>query len=150
MRHALFLARRHMEAGHGGPFGAIVVRGDRVVAEGFNRVTSSNDPTAHAEIEAIRGACAALDSYALQGCELYSSCEPCPMCLGAIYWARLDRVWYAGSRQDAAVAGFDDAFIYGELDLPMAQRRIPFQRILADESAALFEAWLAKPDRVPY
>ena len=150
LRAAIDLSRRRMEAGFGGPFGAIVVRDGKIVAEGFNQVTSANDPTGHAEISAIRAACAALKTFSLAGCTLYTSCEPCPMCLGAIYWARLDRVVYANTRADAAVIGFDDDHIYREFDKPIAGRAIPFAHLPSEEGRAVFAAWQAKPDKVPY
>ena len=150
MREALRLATERMRAGDGGPFGAVVVRDGEVVARGWNRVTSSNDPTAHAEVNAIRAACAKLESFTLAGCELYTSCEPCPMCMGAIYWARLDRVYYAATRHDAALAGFSDEELYEELPKPLEARRLPIERVLADEGQGPFDAWRAKDDRVPY
>ncbi len=150
MRRAIALARAHMETGEGGPFGAVIVRDGKVLAEGWNRVTSTCDPTAHAEVEAIRKACEKINNFSLQGSVLYTSCEPCPMCLGAIYWARLDRFFYAASGDDAARAGFDDRHIYEELAKPPTARSLPAVRLLADEGAAVFEAWIAKPDKVPY
>lgn len=150
MRHAIALSRRGMESNSGGPFGAVVARDGAVVGEGWNAVTSANDPTAHAEIVAIRRACEALGRFDLQGCELYTSCEPCPMCLGAIYWARLDRVFYANDHRDAAVIGFDDARLYRELEKPPAERELPMRRLLAAEALEVFDAWREKPDKVPY
>jgi len=150
LRAAIDLSRRRMEAGFGGPFGAVVVRDGKVVAEGFNQVTSANDPTAHAEVSAIRAACAALKTFSLAGCTLYTSCEPCPMCLGAIYWARLDRVVYANTRAEAAAIGFDDDHIYCEFDKPIEARTIPFTHLPSEEGRAAFAAWQAKPDKVPY
>lgn len=150
LRAAIDLSRRRMEAGFGGPFGAIVVRDGRVIAEGFNQVTSANDPTGHAEVSAIRAACTALKTFSLAGCTLYTSCEPCPMCLGAIYWARLDRVVYANTRDDAAAIGFDDDHIYREFTKPIAARAIPFKHLPSEEGRAVFAAWQAKPDKVPY
>jgi len=150
LRAAIELSRRRMEAGFGGPFGAVVVREGALVAEGFNQVTSANDPTAHAEVSAIRAACTALNSFSLAGCTLYTSCEPCPMCLGAIYWARLDRVVYANTRADAAAIGFDDDHIYREFDKPIAARAIAFAHLPSEEGRAVFAAWQAKPDKVPY
>jgi len=149
MRRAIDLARQSVDAG-GGPFGAVVVRDGRVIAEGTNAVTSRNDPTAHAEIVAIRAACARLGRFSLAGCEIYSSGEPCPMCLGAIYWARLDRVFYAADRTDAARIGFDDAAIYDEIALPAEERRIPMRRLLTEEAQAVLDAWRDKPDKTPY
>ncbi len=150
LRAAIALSRRRMEAGFGGPFGAVVVRAGEVIAEGFNQVTSTNDPTAHAEVSAIRAACTALKSFSLAGCTLYTSCEPCPMCLGAIYWARLERVVYANTRADAAAIGFDDDHIYREFAKPIATRAIPFTHLPSDEGRAVFAAWQAKPDKVMY
>jgi len=149
MRRAIALALDNIRAG-GGPFAALVVKDDRVVAEGVNQVTANNDPTAHAEIVVIRAACSVLHSFQLTGCDLYTSCEPCPMCLGAIYWARPARVFYAGTADDAASAGFDDAFIYEELRLPLPARRIPMTELLREEGAAIFKAWAAKMDKSPY
>jgi len=150
MRRALALAQEGMEAGRGGPFGAVVVWEERIVGEGTNRVTSTHDPTAHAEVVAIRAACAGLGRFELRGAEIYTSCEPCPMCLSAIYWARLDRIWYGNDRTDAARIGFDDALIYREVALPPDARRLPMARLLADEARAAFAAWERKPDKVRY
>jgi guanine deaminase len=150
MRRAIALSIDNVRAGRGGPFGAVIARGGEVVAEATNRVTRANDPTAHAEVEAIRAACAKLASFHLGGCEIYTSCEPCPMCLGAIYWARLDRIWYANRRDDAARAGFSDDFLYRELALPPGERSIPAVQLLADEARAGIDEWLAKTDRIPY
>lgn len=124
--------------------------GDEIVAEGINRVTAELDPTAHAEISAVREACRKLGRFSLQGCTLYSSCEPCPMCLGAIYWARLDALYFAASREDAARAGFDDSFLYEQIPLAVEQRALPTGRLLADEGPEAFAAWLKRPDRIPY
>jgi tRNA(Arg) A34 adenosine deaminase TadA len=150
MRRAIALSTEKMAAGLGGPFGAIIARGGEVVARGWNQVTSANDPTAHAEIVAIREACRTLGSFSLEGCDIYTSCEPCPMCLGAIYWARLDRVYYANTRADAAAIGFDDDRIYQELQVGLGERSLPFIRLAADEARRVFDAWLAKPDKVRY
>ncbi|HUL61223.1 MAG TPA: nucleoside deaminase [Anaeromyxobacteraceae bacterium] len=150
MRRALALAQEGMETGRGGPFGAVVVWEERIVGEGTNRVTSTHDPTAHAEVVAIRAACAGLGRFELRGAEIYTSCEPCPMCLSAIYWARLDRIWYGNDRTDAARIGFDDALIYREVALPPDARRLPMARLLADEARAAFAAWERKPDKVRY
>ncbi len=150
MRHAIRLAEEMMRADRGGPFGAVIVKDGRVIAEGFNKVTSDNDPTAHAEVVAIREACAALGSFTLEGAEIYTSCEPCPMCLSAIYWARLERVWYGNTRQDAAQIGFDDDHIYREIPLAIEDRAIPMARLLPDEAAEAFREWDAKPDKVMY
>ena len=149
MRRAIALALENVRSG-GGPFAAIIVRGDRVIAEGANRVTASNDPTAHAEVVAIREACRALNHFQLDGCDLYTTCEPCPMCLGAIYWARPARVFFAGTAADAAGAGFDDAFIYDELKRPGPDRRIPMHQLLREESQSSFSAWAAKPTKTQY
>jgi tRNA(Arg) A34 adenosine deaminase TadA len=150
MERAIELAIENVRSGRGGPFAALVVKDGRIVGEGTNRVTTSSDPTAHAEIVAIREACAALGTFQLYGCELYTTCEPCPMCLGAIYWARPARVYFACTAADAAGAGFDDAFIYKELALPRADRKIPFLAMMRDESLACFRAWSEKKDRVDY
>ena len=150
MQRAVALSRRGMEDGRGGPFGAVVVSEGRIVGEGENRVTSTNDPTAHAEMVAIRAACAALSRFDLHGCDIYTSCEPCPMCLSAIYWARLDHVYYANGRADAARIGFDDALIYEEVAKPPAARRVPMVRLVVKEAKEVFEGWAKKPDRIPY
>jgi guanine deaminase len=150
MRSAIELAVRNVRDGRGGPFAAVVVEDGRIVAEGTNVVTSTNDPTAHAEIVAIREACRALGTYQLHGCEIYTTCEPCPMCLGAIYWARPAAVYYAATAQDAAQAGFDDAFIYRELARPIGARELPMRQLMREESLAVFEEWMQKPDRIPY
>lgn len=150
MRRAIELALESVRSGLGGPFGALVARAGRVVATGQNRVTSSGDPTAHAEVVAIRAACEVLGTHTLAGCELYTSCEPCPMCLGAAHWARVDRLWFGATRDDAADAGFDDALLYQELALPLEARRLRAVQLLRDEALAAFRAWTSKPDRVPY
>ena len=150
MRRALALAREGMNGNAGGPFGAVIVKDGRIVGEGWNRVTSTNDPTAHAEVVAIREACRALGSFDLSGAEIYASCEPCPMCLAAIYWARIARIHYANTRADAAHIGFDDDHIYRELALPMEKRTIPMERMLAQEGEADFAAWMKKADKVRY
>ena len=149
LRRAIELARLSVEQG-GGPFGALVARGGRVIAEGQNRVVAGADPTAHAEIAAIRAAAAALGTHDLSGCELYASAEPCPMCAGAIHWARLDGICFAAGREDAARAGFDDAQLFRELALPPEKRAVPARQALAAEGRAPFEAWRARADRVPY
>jgi tRNA(Arg) A34 adenosine deaminase TadA len=150
MRHAIALSRRGMEAGAGGPFGAVVVMEGRIVGEGWNQVTSTNDPTAHAEVVAIRRACAALGRFDLRGAALYTSCEPCPMCLAASYWARLDRVLYANDRADAAAIGFDDQWLYDEVPKALEARALPMRRLLAAEARDVFAAWGRKADRVAY
>ncbi len=147
---AINLARHHMEAGHGGPFGAVIVQGNQIISEGWNQVTSVNDPTAHAEVVAIRSAAARLGRFSLVGCTLYTNCEPCPMCLAAAYWARLDRLVYAATREDAAAIGFDDDDIYAELALPIQSRRLPMQQMLRPEAVQVFDAWREKPDKMPY
>jgi tRNA(Arg) A34 adenosine deaminase TadA len=150
LSEAIRLSRTRMREGRGGPFGAVVARDGVIVARGWNAVTSSLDPTAHAEVVAIRRACRKLGSFSLAGCVLYASCEPCPMCLAAAYWSRVDRLVYAATREDAAVAGFDDAFIYDEVPLLPEARSLHTDHLLRAEAAAVFEEWLAKPDRVPY
>lgn len=150
MRRAIELSRTMMEKGAGGPFGAVIVKNGTVIAEGFNRVTTSNDPTAHAEIVAIRAACEALAAFSLKGCEIYTSCEPCPMCLAAIYWARIDRIYYANARAEAARIGFDDEFLYREIALPLEARSIAITHLPSAEAREAFDAWLRKPDKTPY
>ena len=150
MARAIELSLESVRSGCGGPFGAVIVKNGEVLAEGMNQVTSRNDPTAHAEILAIREACSKLGLFELTDCELYSSCEPCPMCLGAIYWARLARVYYANTAADAAKIGFDDSFIYAELKLPHAERRIPAIPMMREEALAAFRAWAEKPNKIPY
>ena len=150
MRRAIALALDNVRSGRGGPFGALVVKSGQVIATGTNRVTSTNDPTAHAEIVAIREACRTLRNFQLTDCDLYTTCEPCPMCLGAIYWARPARVFYAGIAADAADAGFDDAFIYEEIEKPPVARRIPMTQILRDEALEVFREWKRNPDKVAY
>ncbi|MDX5420563.1 MAG: nucleoside deaminase [Hymenobacteraceae bacterium] len=150
MREAIRLSEKKMEAGFGGPFGAVIVRGNQIIARGYNNVLSSNDPTAHAEVDAIRKACQAVGDYQLTDCELYTSCEPCPMCLGAIYWARLKKVYYGNTRQDAAAIGFDDNFIYEEINIPIEQRHIPMHQLLPHEAKTAFEAWQQKENKQRY
>ena len=150
LREAITLARTGMERGDGGPFGCVIVKDGQVVGSGNNRVTSTNDPTAHAEVVAIRDACAKLGSFQLDGCTLYTSCEPCPMCLGAIYWARPDRIVYAATRMDAADAGFDDQLIYDELPLPPDQRKFRMEQLLGDEAKQVFRAWKVMAGKVKY
>jgi guanine deaminase len=155
MRHeylerAIELAGIGMAQGHGGPFGAVVVRGDQILAEAFNQVTGSHDPTAHAEVGAIRAACRTLGTFSLVGCEIYSSCEPCPMCLSAIYWARLDRLYYAATRTDAAEIGFDDAFLYTELTLDPSQRQLPSVQALRERAQQVMLPWKQMPGERRY
>ncbi len=150
MQRAIALAIENVRSGRGGPFGAVVVKAGKIIAEGTNCVTATNDPTAHAEIIAIRNACRALGNFQLSDCEIYTSCEPCPMCLGAIYWARPARVFYAATAADAATAGFDDSFIYEQLPLPVEQRKIPMMPLLREQALAAFRAWKEKSDKIPY
>ena len=149
MRQSIALALENVRNG-GGPFAAVIAKNGALIATGVNRVTASNDPTAHAEVVAIRDACKRLESFQLDHCELFTTCEPCPMCLGAIYWARPAKVFYAATAADAAAAGFDDAFIYRELAIPSHQRSIPMDQLLRDEANVIFQSWLAKPDKTPY
>ena len=150
MRRAIVLASDNVRSGSGGPFGAVIVREGAVVGEGANRVTCNHDPTAHAEVCAIRAACHALETFSLHGCEIYSSCEPCPMCLAAIYWARIDRIWFGNTSADAARAGFDDAFLYRELALPTRQRTLPSSMLLREPAWESFQLWLDSPAKIPY
>jgi len=150
MARAVQLSIDNVRSGRGGPFGAVVVRDGKIIAEGVNRVPSTNDPTAHAEVLAIRQACANLGVFHLEDCELYTSCEPCPMCLGAIYWAHLSRIYFANTAADAAEIGFDDSFLYSELKKPHLQRRIPTVQIMREEALAGFRAWAAKVEKIPY
>jgi len=149
MRQAIALAQENVRNG-GGPFAAVIAKNGALIATGANRVTATNDPTAHAEVVAIREACKRLETFQLDHCELFTTCEPCPMCLGAIYWARPAKVYYAATAADAAAAGFDDAFIYRELAVPRDQRSIPMDQMLRDEASTIFQAWLAKPDKTAY
>src|SRR5580700_6335983 len=148
MARAIELAIENVRSGRGGPFAALVVKDGRIVGEGTNCVTASNDPTAHAEVVAIRTACTTIDAFQLDGCDLYTTCEPCPMCLGAIYWARPARVYFGSSAADAAAVGFDDAFIYQQIALPLEDRKIPFLEIMREESLACLRAWSEKKDRI--
>jgi len=150
MQHAIALADQGMQQGAGGPFGAVIVKDGKIIAEANNQVTSTNDPTAHAEISAIRMACQVLDSFQLDGCILYTSCEPCPMCLGAIYWSRFEKVFYGASQQDAAAIGFDDQFIYDEIEKPIKDRKIPFEQTQREGAVTIFKKWDAKSDRIDY
>lgn len=150
LRRAIALATQNVLTARGGPFGAVIVRDGTIIGEGANSVTLTNDATAHAEVVAIRAACRTLSSFSLAGCELYTSCEPCPMCLSAAYWARLDRVYYACSAEDAAKAGFDDAFLYAEFRKNEADRSMPLAQFLRDEGWMSFAAWISSPNKVEY
>ena len=150
MREAIRISISKMRANCGGPFGAVVVRNGRIIGRGWNQVTSTNDPTAHAEVIAIRDACRRLKTFQLDGCELYTSCEPCPMCLAAIYWARFRKVYYGNTRGDAAKIEFDDDHIYREVAAPIAKRKIPMKQLLRGEAIAAFEAWADKADKIGY
>jgi guanine deaminase len=150
MRRAIDISQEKMDENCGGPFGAVVVRDGKIIAEGWNMVTSSHDPTAHAEVVAIRRAAASLGTFSLEGCEIYTSCEPCPMCLAAIYWARLDRVYFANTREDAEKIGFDDDFIYREFRVPDNERALPAKMILRPEAQIVFDNWMRKSDKTPY
>ena len=149
MRTAIELANKNVENG-GGPFGAVIARNGEIIATGVNRVTANNDPTAHAEVSAIRAASAKMETFDLSGCEIYTSCEPCPMCLGAIYWAHLDKIYYANNKTDAANIGFDDSFIYDEIDLKPEDRKLPSEVLLHEEAIKTFEAWANKTDKIEY
>lgn len=150
MQYAIELARSGVERNLGGPFGCVVVKDGEIVGEGNNQVTSSNDPTAHAEVIAIREACKSLNSFQLDGCTIYTSCEPCPMCLGAIYWARPAKVYYACTRDDAAAIGFDDDFIYQELGKTNDSRELVLTNLMRDDALEIFNAWSSKPDKIEY
>jgi tRNA(Arg) A34 adenosine deaminase TadA len=150
MRAAIRLSIDMMRCGKGGPFGAVVVKGGKIVGRGCNEVTSSNDPTAHAEIVAIRDACRRLKTFDLEGCELYTSCEPCPMCLSAIYWARIPKIFYGNTRKDAAKIAFDDDFIYREVSLPIRKRKLVMKPLLRNEALKAFAEWDKKTDKIPY
>lgn len=150
MRRAIELAQKGIDANDGGPFGAIVVKDGEIIGEGCNQVTSTNDPTAHAEVVAIRAACRALNSFQLDGCVIYTSCEPCPMCLGAIYWARPLKMYFACNREDAANVGFDDRLIYEEIERPIEDRRIESVNFLREEGLRVFENWANKSDKTEY
>jgi guanine deaminase len=150
LARAVQLSREHMEEGAGGPFGSVVVRDGRVLAEGWNQVTSAKDPTAHAEVTAIRRACQEVGDFSLEGATLYTSCEPCPMCLASAYWARVSRIVYANTRQDAAEIGFDDSLIYDEIPKPISERIIPMDHLPSLEAKAVFDAWADKPDKIGY
>jgi tRNA(Arg) A34 adenosine deaminase TadA len=150
MHEAIRLSLQKMRDNHGGPFGAVVVRRGKIAGRGWNRVTSANDPTAHAEIMAIREACRRLKSFRLDDCVLYASCEPCPMCLAAIYWARMGKIFYANTRRDAAAIGFDDDLIYREVPRPVSRRKIPMKQLFRNEALKVFAEWKSKPDKVCY
>jgi guanine deaminase len=150
MKRAIELSRENMLSDIGGPFGAVIVKDGKVVGEGWNKVTSKNDPTAHAEVEAIRDACKNLGTFELRGCILYTSCEPCPMCLAATYWSRIDKIYFGNTRNDAAAAGFDDEFLYREIATPMEQRLLPIKPLMREEALLVFQEWNAKQDKIPY
>jgi guanine deaminase len=150
MARAIQLAIENVRSGRGGPFGAAIAKDGNLIAEGANQVTSTNDPTAHAEILAIRAACAKLGTFDLHGCEIFTSCEPCPMCLGAIYWARLSRIYFASAAADASKIGFDDSLIYREIAQPLTHRTIPMVQMMREESLAAFRAWEEKPNKIVY
>jgi len=150
MGRAIELAIENVRSSRGGPFGAVVVKDGEIVAEAANSVTALNDPTAHAEILAIRNACAKLSTFELQGCELYTSCEPCPMCLGAIYWARPAAVYFGSTAADASRAGFDDSLIYREIPKPYSARKIPMQQLMGDEAQEAFRTWMLQPNKILY
>jgi len=150
MARAIQLSIENVHSGRGGPFGAVIVKDGNMIAEGANQVTAINDPTAHAEILAIRAACAKLGAFDLHSCEIYTSCEPCPMCLGAIYWARLSTIYFASAAADASRIGFDDSLIYREIAQPPAKRTIPMVQLMREESLAAFRAWEAKPNKIVY
>ena len=150
MERAIALATENVTSGGGGPFGAVIVRDGSIIATGTNRVTATNDPTAHAEVVAIRNACTALGRFQLSGCDIYTSCEPCPMCLAAIYWARCAAIFYGCCATDAAAAGFDDAFLYEEMKRPMGQRRIPAVNLLPEQAISSFHAWRDHAGRIDY
>lgn len=150
MARAIELAIENVHTGRGGPFAAVVVRDEKIIAEGTNRVTSTNDPTAHAEVVAIREACQKLKHFELEGCEIYATCEPCPMCLGAIYWARPAGVYFACTAEDASRAGFDDSVIYEEMARPHASRKIPMKALMREEALAAFRVWESKTDKIRY
>jgi guanine deaminase len=150
MREAIGLARKSMDDGAGGPFGAVVVKDGRIIGRGQNSVVKDCDPTAHAEVLAIRNACAKLKTHVLAGCEIYASCEPCPMCLAAIYWARIDHIYYACNRDDAATAGFDDSLFYYEFTRPLEQRQTPSEQLQADEAISVLVEWNLKKDKISY
>jgi len=149
MLEAIELSNQNIDNG-GGPFGAVIVKNGKIIAKGVNRVTANNDPTAHAEVNAIREAAKVLNNFDLSGCEIYTSCEPCPMCLGAIYWSRLDKIYYANSKTDAKNINFDDAFIYDEILKPISSRKLPTKRIIPDKAIYVFKKWQQKEDKIKY
>ncbi len=150
MWEAIRLSIQNIRDGNGGPFACVVAKEGKIIARGTNLVTSTNDPTAHAEVVAIREACKALGTFQLHGCEIYTTCEPCPMCLGAIYWARPDKIYYANGREDAAKIGFDDLFLYEELPKKISERKIPTQQLMREEALAAFREWGQKQDKIQY
>lgn len=150
MQVAIELSRKGITAEKGGPFGAVVVKDGEIIGRGYNQVAAANDPTAHAEIMAIRDACKRLGTFQLTGCEIYTSCEPCPMCIGAIYWARPERVYFANTREDAAAISFDDSFIYGEIRKPLAERKIEMIQMNREEAQKVFKQWAAKANKIVY
>lgn len=150
MREAIRLSAEGAQSGKGGPFGAVIVRDGQIIGKGCNQVTSTNDPTAHAEVVAIRAACQLLQTFHLKGCVMFTSCEPCPMCLSAIYWAQIDQVYYANTHQDAAHIGFSDAFLYEEISKPIEQRAIPMVQLLRTEAQPVFRQWQDKNDKIQY
>jgi len=150
MREAIRLSIENVQSGNGGPFGTVIVKNGKIIASGVNKVTQSSDPTAHAEIVAIRSACETLGTFQLVGCEIYCSCEPCPMCLGAIYWARPDRIYFANTKEDAADINFDDNFIYNELDVSTSQRKLPTTQLLRDEAQMAFTQWRESTAKIEY
>jgi guanine deaminase len=150
MRRAIELSKSNVVSGKGGPFGAVIVKNNKIVGEGWNKVTTNNDPTAHAEVEAIRQACKNLQTFSLDDCEIYTSCEPCPMCLSAVYWARISKIYFANTKTDAADIQFDDAFIYQEIPKPLNQRKIPMEPLLRDEAMAVFKIWSESLTKISY
>ena len=150
MQEAIRLSIENVTSGNGGPFGAVIVKDGKIIARGANQVTSSNDPTAHAEVVAIRNACKELGSFQLDGCELYTSCEPCPMCLGAIYWARPDKMYFANTKKDAADIHFDDQFIYEELEIPYQNRKLPTEQMMREEALEAFKIWSKSINKIEY
>ena len=150
MRRAIALATENVRSGSGGPFGAVIVKDGAIIGEGFNTVTRDNDPTAHGEVQAIRAACQAIGAFSLQGCEIYTSCEPCPMCLAATYWARCKTIYYGCTAADAAKAGFDDAFLYAEMKKPLSERSLPISNLCPEDAWQAFAAWIESPMKVEY